>query len=754
MLIRSQRFYLLALALQLACLSLFAQQTNCGVFEKQTRASRVFMTIDRNGVLGNGFSGVWIPGVCGEGRYASCQFPRASGIEHIQYGGLWYGGFSRRWRQNNVITGAYLSSRAYQAGARDFELYAPAGQIMTERSNSQGSGNLFDPNAVSTQDFLTTFADTAAAFVPGTRVPIDGDKRPLGIAIDFESYNWNLSATQNFIILEYRMRNIGRDTIDNFHVSMWADGVIRNINITQPTAGTAFFNRSGNNYVDSLDMSYEFDAPSNPEDAENANSYYAMKYLGGTFWDTLRDENGFILRDAQGNPLRTPDGKIARRKVYAHKRNPLYSNTTNPSLINRFKNHFYTFFFSQPSHPRYNRPNSDAERFIYMTRGLNVFGSDSAGENIPFSTLQRQIRVPGNRSNLISAGPFGSFLPGDTIVVNFGIICAPKVIDGENLSKDTEAQRALLLRTARNLQSIYQGRDTNYDGVPDLNIPGETGRFLLPSPPDAPKDTVIAANNKIEIYWTANAERSRDRLTGERDFEGYRILGTRLGFDVTGQVGDFNLDTLAQFDTKGNNIFFDNGFDAIKLPQPWIVNNDTFVYKYTMNAIPNGWQQIVAVTAFDRGDPATGLESEESSPEETIKRVFPGTIANTDLEANKPFVYPNPYYAGAAWESGAVTIAQNRKIVFANLPKRCKIRVLSSAGDLIDQFDHDETYSGSDISWFRTLADSKNIVFSGGERAWDVLSSYDQILTRGIYLFSVEDKDTGKVFQGKFAVIK
>jgi hypothetical protein len=37
---------------------------------------------------------------------------------------------------------------------------------------------------------------------------------------------------------------------------------------------------------------------------------------------------------------------------------------------------------------------------------------------------------------------------------------------------------------------------------------------------------------------------------------------------------------------------------------------------------------------------------------------------------------------------------------------------------------------------------------------WDILSRYDQIIASGVYLYSVEDKESGNIKVGKFVIIK
>ncbi len=161
----------------------------------------------------------------------------------------------------------------------------------------------------------------------------------------------------------------------------------------------------------------------------------------------------------------------------------------------------------------------------------------------------------------------------------------------------------------------------------------------------------------------------------------------------------------------------------------------------------------MSLTAFDKGDEENGIASLESSSLASLKRVFPGKEANPDVEENKPFVYPNPYYAGASWEGSSI-FEEDRKLNFANLPAKCLIRIFSAAGDLVDEFRHDGAYDGSDIRWYNTYSASNQIVFSGGEHSWDLLSKDNQIISRGLYLFSIEDLETGKTSTGQFLIIK
>ena len=171
-----------------------------------------------------------------------------------------------------------------------------------------------------------------------------------------------------------------------------------------------------------------------------------------------------------------------------------------------------------------------------------------------------------------------------------------------------------------------------------------------------------------------------------------------------------------------------------------------------MNGLLNGWQYLVSVTSFDSGDEVFGVESLETSTNSNSVRVFPGTPVNANF-GEKGFevgVYPNPYRVNAAWDGLS---EGDRKLYFYNLPANSEIRIYSIAGDIVAELNHDaSTYSG-DIGWFDSFSDNPRVM-AGGEHAWDLQSEANQILTTGLYLFTVKDLDSGKIQTGKLAIIK
>jgi hypothetical protein len=668
--------------------------------EKVTTSSRVRLNVTNVGTFGNAFRGYRD----GSGT-PSCEYPAGSGIEHLFESGIWIAA-----NPDQVSTAAYDAPNGYATGGRGFEMTVPVGSVLNEKSTLFDSPN-YATNAISQQDFIADFTDSNVV-VPGTNTPITDHNDPLNIGVHMEAYNWNYAFSDFFVIVSFDIVNYSNRAYDSMYVSLWSNTVVRNVNVTPAgSGGSAFYSQGGNGYSDSLNMAYCWDVAG---DVGFTESYIGQKFLGA-------DYNGAFY-----NPQNTPG----------------------------FNVHYNTWQFNSGS-ATLAFPTSENARYQKMTRGLNFEQN--------WDQIQNDISQPGNRSDLVSAGPFYNYQPGDTISLAFAFIMGEKKEDGNPNSANTLAQREIFYRNADWAQTAYLGEDANGDGIltPDEDLDGDNkiDRYILPTPPDIPKTKVVAEGDSIQLYWSDNSESSVDPISLEEDFEGYRVYLSKLGFDVVGTSDlDFEneLFKIAEYDLDDNGIAYDIGLNSVRLEEPYTSEGETYYYKYTINDVQPGWQYAVAVTSFDRGEPENNLESLESSPASNLKRVFTGTPINDDPDSEEPFAYPNPYYSGAAWEGASNFQEESRKMYFANLPAECVIRVFTPAGDLIDEIRHDQDYNGSDIRWFQTFGaeNPDENVFSGGIHAWDLLSQNNQIISRGLYLFTVEDLGTGKIHKGKFMVIK
>ncbi len=134
------------------------------------------------------------------------------------------------------------------------------------------------------------------------------------------------------------------------------------------------------------------------------------------------------------------------------------------------------------------------------------------------------------------------------------------------------------------------------------------------NPPDPPVVQAWPGDGKVTVIWDAEtSESSTDNITGEKDFEGYKVYrssdrGKTWGNRITNNRGDFiGFEPIAQFDLD-NNI---SGSDP--LSNAWLGNNSGLKHTFVDTNVVNGLEYWYTVTAYDRGDDVNTVESLESS---------------------------------------------------------------------------------------------------------------------------------------------
>ncbi|MEP0545619.1 MAG: hypothetical protein ABJF88_01675 [Rhodothermales bacterium] len=706
-------------------------------FEEATHdIGNLGFTVSNAGFYGNPA----VRGTAGSGD-PSMEYPLESGIEHLFEAGLWVGA-RRADGLLTVRTAAVTSSAGYQPGSTGYETTQAS---LIRRQSSLPTDPAFSPLAISQQDFISTFVDTASV-VPGTFTPTPDPAGQLGMSVESRSYAWSFPFTEYFVIVEHEITNISDQPWDSVWVGMWDDLVVRNI-ITSGDQGSAFFNKGARGFLgypeyaddgtlvdaapDSQFVSYAWNAGG---DEESLNTYGAITFLGAE-WDDPSDGTRFF------HPFLQEEYRALGYP--APRANPRWWKFSGTGVLNR--------------------PQNDLERYERMTTPTPL-SEPLPGDAVP---LRERLATDGltSEGNWISAfsvGPFPRVAPGGTITVTWAFVTAlkPPAFQGlGNRSVDTEESRALLRNNVFWAQRTYTGEDFNYNGVldpgEDVNDNGELDRYLIPEPPASPGLRVEVEQGRAILYWDTASEDSVDPITGRRDFEGYRIYRTDPGDDRDGNLFG-EADLLAQYDAAGNEVGFNTGFDAIRLDAPVTFPGDprSYAYRYVAEGLLSGWQYGFAVTAFDEGDLAAGLPTFESSRATNAVRVFPGADAVTGSDRPTPVVYPNPYRVQAAWDADTGSGNVARKLYFSGLPARAEIRVYTVAGEIVAEMQHDAgERTGSDIGWYTALS-GDNRVTAGGEYAWDILSENGLQIAGGLYLFSVRDLDTGDTQTGKFVVIR
>jgi hypothetical protein len=272
--------------------------------------------------------------------------------------------------------------------------------------------------------------------------------------------------------------------------------------------------------------------------------------------------------------------------------------------------------------------------------------------------------------------------------------------------------------------------------------------YVVPTPPPSPRLHVVASENRADLYWDNSPEFAMDETSpqpGGLDFQGYRVyLGDEDERDDLRRVAQYDI-----IDTTG----FDTGLESIRLPEPIVIEGDTVHYRYSITGLKDGFKNFVAVTSYDTGDQQ--IASLESGVTQNKASVITSTAPGETPEKGVT-VFPNPYKAEAVWDQG--TLVRDHYIWFANLPRTSRITIFTVSGDLVFETDFNgDSYTGANA---RGIFDPRQELqtgapnMSGGMYGWNMISREGQAVATGLYIYTVEDRQTGEIQRGKFVIIK
>ena len=680
-------------------------------YDKYTSVGNLGLTITNFGILGNGWNRMEDGSI-----NPSCQYKQQTEIsreqiEHFSYAGLWVGGIVNGERRvsTSIVDGVF------EAGNEGFELF-PKSPITIQSSISSTTqdsmAKYYSPSAVSHQDMIIDFKDYGDNPTENLGIP---NHTPLGLDIRLESYAWNYSYADAFVILNYTFTNQSENAINDLYAGIWVDPSIANFNYTDyysPGGGFTWYDNL-NGYDETLDLSgftrdiaYQYDTDGDDGWAE---SYLGISILGSS---------------------------IDKKYLKSEYNQWVWTNSSNSDF------------------PAYSMPINDNERYDKMSSTVpKGTGPEYTAEGYPASENSWLF--------LMSAGPLGSLpnadttswtlAPGDSCTISFVVVCA---MWDDGASGDSPLRREKMYVNYDWAQKAYDGEDKNrnniLEGDEDINNNQILDRYILPAPPPSPNLYLDVDSKKITLYWQNNAESFLDPISQEADFEGYRLYGARKTDNQS--LGEFSL--LQEVDLS-NGIGYNTGFSSVQIvnefgdPDSIFIEGSYYHYKFENLNVKDGWLNYYSITAYDQGDPEANLGSLESSLFANRTYVYPGkSSASAGGWEGSPTVYPNPYRGQASWDDNS---SRGKMIWFRNLPQKAEIRIFSLAGDLVDIIEHDQSYNGKDIN---NIDSKKNPIMSGGEHAWDMITMYDQATASGLYLFTVENQFSGEIKEGKFLLIK
>lgn len=323
-------------------------------------------------------------------------------------------------------------------------------------------------------------------------------------------------------------------------------------------------------------------------------------------------------------------------------------------------------------------------------------------------TQETDYSRPSNWVGLISTGPFPSLAAEDTLRLTFAMVAGRDSL--EILDNSKIAQLA-------------------YDNG-----------FSVPGGPPSPVMDITIKDNSVDLAWVPGDTLDADGyelppdsplrqpehhisdITSNEDFQGYRIY-RYLGDPIEGDPYD-DSQMVAQFDVV-DGIGFDTGLPPL---------NAEGKREFTDNNLTDGFPYWYSVTSFSAENVQAELDEFESGHSTNATLIYPGSPVTGPDNQRAVGVYPNPYRAGSMFDDRTGEQEIGRKIWFTGLPARCRIQVFTLAGDVVTTLYHDDP--------------------STGQESWDLLSDYTRTIASGLYIYVVENQDTGEVQRGKLVIIK
>lgn len=300
---------------------------------------------------------------------------------------------------------------------------------------------------------------------------------------------------------------------------------------------------------------------------------------------------------------------------------------------------------------------------------------------------------------LVSVGPL-SLTPFASVKIVFaevmGEMDRAKIVEGgvSNIDLMATASRDSMLAHVRAARRLYKN---NY--LPDV--------FPPPTPTNGENSLKITTEpGQIIIEWPPISPSYKDPKKGINDLVGYRVY--RSNYFTIGPwtlVTDIKKDSTLLVD--GNIQYLDKG-------------------------LPFGVGNYYCVTSYDEDNNESGKVNNTRFP------IYPLRGPNVEFPKNV-YVVPNPFRQ----HSNLTGTGERYRMEFIGIPAKCKIKIYTLTGDVIQEIDHDD---------------------GSGSEAWGSIKQLDYQLNKwtlgiapGVYLYRVESLvpgHEGEAYIGKLAIVK
>ncbi len=509
-----------------------------------------------------------------------CEFPKGTLLNYLWGCGYWIGAIVARDTLVSTTEESFDFVHEFWPDA------APGGKIV-QKSSEPYSRN-YAEDAASQQDFIIVCTDTITNPIYVKMDPEDGRTHvPLNVELTQRSHVWSYGYTDDFVIFNCGIRNIGEKTLKDVYVGIyvpigigfpfWPNIITDTIEFAGDFCGflKSYPASSCPGREDTVNIAYAFNASGTPRIGPPPSGFFRKSAQGAVGIKLLNSPAGDfsynwwmsnIISDANGEIIILPDfPNFAPRKADADGR-PLRN-------FGRSK-----IFASELN----GVPFGDENKYYVMGNreidyDLISLGQDHAVDGwltVPSVVINENKTGGWGIETLLSFGPFNLF-PGETVPFSYAVVLGDSVHkdwhnfrDNMRDSYDPQAYMQNIdlgrfVRNARWAEWVYDNPnyDTDGDGysgryrvccvdsgiVVNNNVnPPETTIICLKedttfyegdgipdlraaSPPPAPKLRIKTGLDNfnagvIDIRWNGyKSEYTRDIFSNKYDFEGYRV---------------------------------------------------------------------------------------------------------------------------------------------------------------------------------------------------------------------------------------
>jgi hypothetical protein len=178
------------------------------------RVGKIVLAINNNGTFGTGFTAA-SGSDCFTGEYVpSCIYPKGTNVEYLFAGALWIGAVVGR---DTLVS---VSADGWSFVREMFPDEPPFGDMI--KRSIIDTDPYYDPNAVSEEDYISVFTDTITEGVE-TDPFVGRPHKPLYIEVTQNTYAWSYSYAEDFVLFDYRIKNIGYRRLENVYMGIYVD---------------------------------------------------------------------------------------------------------------------------------------------------------------------------------------------------------------------------------------------------------------------------------------------------------------------------------------------------------------------------------------------------------------------------------------------------------------------------------------------------------------------------------------------------